>query len=145
MNYRRGLQRVYAVLTVVWVVVVVAVSLRNWSEPNDWVTIKDEYGGVPTSPPGKKFVPPPLDSFQPDAPTGRMGKYSDSDIATPVPGSPDVPLHVVSSEPLSSGHAPRSDWAYWSMMVLGAPALGYLFLFYVVPWVYRGFAPGTHK
>jgi hypothetical protein len=48
MNYRRGLQRVYAVLTVVWVVLAVIVAIRNrppdTSRPDPWdvVTLSRE-------------------------------------------------------------------------------------------------------
>jgi hypothetical protein len=53
MNYRRGLQRVYAVLTVVWVAVMLfalpAYRLRFWDAPIDYDALAAKYGAIDDS------------------------------------------------------------------------------------------------
>jgi hypothetical protein len=53
--------------------------------------------------------------------------------------SPTSPLRVVKSEPLPS-KTQRSYWIYSSALALIPPVLGYLFLFRLLPWIWRGFA-----
>jgi len=67
MNYRRGLQRVYAVLTVGWIAVVLfalpSVRLKFWSvQPNDW-----------TSVPGGHLVVDPAEVTSAPSPTPPRG------------------------------------------------------------------------
>lgn len=80
-------------------------------------------GGVPvaTPPPGYTLDPPTI-------PTA-------NDWQTV---SPTSPLHVVKSEPLPV-ESQRSYWMHRSALAVLPPALGYLLLFWLLPWIWRGF------
>jgi hypothetical protein len=103
MNYRRGFQRVYAALTVVWITVIMFVVLADFWQP--WYS-----------------------------PIFNGGWSSTEDQS---------PLAVVRSEPLPAQtwtvaqQVRRWTWATGLSMV--PPLLGYLILFYLLPWIYRGF------
>ena len=114
MNYRRGSQRLYVVMTGAWIGLLLlalpSYRVRFWVAPIDY----GKYGVV-TTPTGdwfkdnapKSIVTQNPDSFEPDPPT-----ISDS----------------------------RVGKALWLLVVtLGPPAMGYIVVFVVVPWIFRGF------
>jgi hypothetical protein len=143
MNYRRGFQRLYVLLSVLWVGGVLALSIHDRPRTKiDYDALARQAGAIqvdpaevrsiPSPPPGYRldapstpFVPPPLSSYQGDAPEDRG------------------PLSIVKSEPLPG--AIRSFWISSVAVALLPPLALYLFLFYVMAWVYRGFRPRTQN
>jgi hypothetical protein len=102
MNYRRGLQRVYAALTIAWIVATLLIAVRDRPTHTDWIE-----------------VPPKGDVFD-----------------------------QVAAE-YKRDHQPptREELVRYcgiqGVFVFGPPVAGYLLFFGVVPWIYRGFKPGT--
>ena len=166
LNYRSGLQRIYTVGSVVWIVLAFTVAVRDRPGRPDWFArngtktasqtevdaIIEKYGGKPaTTPPVDphdwitvtegigKFVPPPLSNGQGPAlrssDTGSKGDYTISD--SPTPPAPD-PWKVVKVEP-PPGESQFRYWGYRSAIALIVPGLGYLFMFWILPWIGRGF------
>lgn len=147
MNYRRGFQRVYVVCSVLWIVGVLTISVRNRPRTIDYDTPAKKAGAIEVDPskvtdlppdavdvPNTKantpFVPPPLSSYKGDAPEDHPAIQSDNG-----------PLRIVRSEPPPG--AVRSYWIARSEIIVLPPSVIYSFVFYIVPWVYRGFRPGT--
>jgi hypothetical protein len=100
MNFRRGFQRVYAVLTVAWVGVMLFVipshRLRFWTPDTDYDAL------LPPPPPGYTII-----------------------------SSPDSPKIT------GAGRVEKSVWLFEVMAL--PPIAGYLLIFLVAPWIYRGF------
>jgi hypothetical protein len=139
MNYRRGFQRVYVSCSVLWTVGVLALSIRDRPRTIDYDALAAQYGGTAANDPHlltdaeiseldnrpkpkTPFVPPPLSSYQGDAPRD------------------NGPLRIVKSEPLPG--AVRSYWIARSETTVLPPLAIYLFFFCLIPWIYRGFKPG---
>jgi len=115
MNYRRGLQRVYAALTVVWIAgVLFAVLMGRWEpwhrfEPqNGWSFVNE----TPTVSP-EDFL------------NGKTARLSDIDDAA----TQRMIMH--------------QRWAWASGISTVPPLVLYFLLFYVAPWIYRGFRPNA--
>lgn len=100
MYYRRGFQRIYAVLTVVWVAGVLFAVLSGRWEP--WYS--------------------PL----------LNGGWSSTEQLSPI-RPPDFAKFMMEET--------RRRWLWATMLSITAPALGYGLLFYIGPWLYRGFRP----
>lgn len=66
-------------------------------------------------------------------------EYGGTVSPTPPSGAEPVSVRFEDLEPIPS----RWPWAVGASII--PPLLGYVLLFYVVPWVYRGFRPGTQK
>jgi hypothetical protein len=105
MNYRNGVQRLYAVLAVAWVLLTaVMVTSNRWIwqpwriTPISWEEDAKQYGL----------------SFSDKMPTD--GKYVGDIIVRP-----------------------RTKLIWICALSLPMPITGYLLLFQVIPWVYRGF------
>jgi len=112
MNYRRGLQRVYAVAWGAWLLVVVFMVLSNrWSwvpwriTPMTWAEAAKEAG--------LEYVLPPPAGFEMDS-------------------AAQMQVIVVS---------PARKVLWIGALALPLPLLGYFLLFHVSRWVYRGFRP----
>jgi hypothetical protein len=127
MNHRRGFQCLYLVCCILWVTLVLIVSIRNRPRTIDYDALAKKAGAIEVDPsdvtplPAQPqstvpFVPPPLDSDK-------------------------GPLRLVKSEPLPG--VKLSYWLAHSAVALLPPLLVYLFLFHVLPWVFRGFKPAT--
>jgi hypothetical protein len=136
MNYRRGLKRIYAVLTVAWVVIVLLTVLTGRWEP--WLRLQpktlpadfsawDEPKKMEFSPSElRPFTPPPLSSLQP------------TETSQKSPASPDIFDRIAREQ-----FAERWKWALGLSLL--TPAVMYLLLFHVSRWIYRGFQPATHN
>ena len=115
MNYRRGLQRVYAVLTAIWMACVLFTVLTGRWEP--WQHLQADW------------TPPPPGSWQGPAPIispeeflkKNTARLSDIDEAA----TQRMLMHQ------------RFGWAFGVSTI--PPLAAYLILFFIVPWVYRGF------
>jgi hypothetical protein len=133
MNYRRGFQRVYAVLTLAWIAVVAAGSLHDhFAQRSDPYA---KYGG--------SFVPPPLSSRE-AIPSFEEFKKTLPSVPPPprAPGAAiDYGAHSVAPLESPGSESPLRYWAVRSGVALLPPGVIYLFLFYVIPWIYRGFRP----
>jgi len=107
MNYRRGLQRLYLALTVVWIAAVVLTVLpgrwRPWLALNIWEM-----------------------DLRPDAPTLTASLADIDEVATAA-----LEVHT------------RRVWTIGLSLI--PPILVYLFVFYIAPWLYRGFRPKAHN
>ena len=149
MNYRRGFQRVYAVLTVAWIGVLLlalpADRVKFWQKQQGEASLADvdlgKSGIAITAPPSTltdadiaardksptENAPPPLPKGAVPLPPG----------FTPVPADsfvPDEPAAVES----------RTQKFLWLASVLfGPPLAGYAAIFMVIPWIFRGFRAGT--
>jgi hypothetical protein len=117
MNYRRGFQRVYAVLTVARVAAVLL------TQPHDRLEFW-QVTPVPTFEEFKKSFPVPAEV-----------KFSaNSAVAW------DSDWKVLEPQPVS-----RTQKVLWlAQILLIPPAFGYLIAFFLIPWIYRGFRPATH-
>jgi hypothetical protein len=111
MNCRRGLKRVYVILTVVWITFVLAATLPEYWQPwrstlPDWVRA-DEFLLTKNFSNAK---PLDVDAFM----AGQVRK-----------------------------EIKREKWIWMASLCAMVPLILYAFLFYVVPWAYRGFRPET--
>jgi hypothetical protein len=111
MNYRRGFQRVYAMLAAVWIAAVLFVippdRFKVWSVELE-------------SP--EEFL-----NFQRDHPTRNMLFFLLVD---------NFP------NPHYSSKVEKSAWLATTLLL--PPVFGYFLLFYVGPWIFRGFRSETH-
>lgn len=143
MNYRRGFQRIYAVLTVGWIATSLFAlppyRLRFWGPPIDYDPLAIKAGAIDDSYATRvrdtkaMAVPPPgyiLDHSKAwyEAREKQAGWASTDDYST----SKQSPLGPLG--PSRIGKLLRLV-----ALLLGPPALGYFSLFYVGPWIYRGF------
>jgi hypothetical protein len=116
MKYRRGLQRIYAVLAVGWIAAVLITQppdrLKFW-QVTPMPTLEDLE---------KSFTLPPEAGLGPgDSNSGSFIWNSDWKVLEPQPAS-------------------RTQKALWLARVLLVPlALGYVVTFFAIPWIYRGF------
>lgn len=133
MNYRRGFQRVYAVLVVLWIGSVLFAlpsdRLRFWStaeglaanthgDPNDWTVVKET----------------PLD----------LSKYGTVLPAQSKEATPEAPIDfshatVEDPRPTQTTESRLGKTAWLGEVLFGPPLLGYAAIFLVTPWIYRGF------
>jgi hypothetical protein len=130
MNYRRGLHRLYLTLAAAWFLLVlfmVATDRWFWTPwrvlPITWgggwqvvsqEPIPSQFGGVPVDAPATGRSPDALDDM-----LSRMPKSNRN------------------ARPLSLTRKAEDVAA----LALPFPILGYALLFWVWPWVYRGFGP----
>ena len=120
MNYKRGFQRLYAVLTLTWAGLVLLTApsdrLRFWTTPADAWTIVSERP-IEVSP----------DAVQPLPKSGQWQSTLDGAAPTPFDQT-------------------RIGKALWlvSYLVL-VPGIGYTALFYLFPWIYRGFSTSNQN
>ena len=108
MNYRRGFQRAYLVLAVVWIAATLLLAARDRPTHTDWI----------------------------DVPSGTQAKGDGWDQAAAEYKRDHQPPY------------PEELSRYWTVqgaVVVGPPLVGYLLLFVVVPWIYRGFKPAKHN
>lgn len=129
-NYRRGFQRVYAILTVVWFAMLLfmlpAERLEFWKVPT--VALPSDAITVPNP---KDSLPPPPPGYTLDEPKK----------------SPDI--WDQAAEEYRRAHAEskpesrRIKFLWVASVLLLPPLIGYVALFYAVPWIYRGFRPRT--
>lgn len=113
MNYRRGLQRAYMVLTVAWIAGVMSTVLTGHWEP--WHRFEQQNGWSVVS---ETPIVSPEQFFG-------KARLSDIDEAE----TQRMMLHQ------------RIGWAF-GVSVIPTLAV-YLTLFLVAPWVYRGFRPSS--
>ena len=135
MNYRRGFQRFYAVVACAWIAsisfAILSGSWRPWYSPifnHGWSSTEDV-------PPVTVVKSEPL-----PAGTGTIASLSPStgDKASPFIVSPEEFLR----QETAHQHKIRM-WSRMTVLALSPPLIGYLVLFFIVPWVYRGFSPKT--
>ena len=115
MNYRRGLQRVYVVLTAIWMACVLFTVLTGRWEP--WRKATTD------------FTPPPPDSWQGPAPVISPEEFLKKKTAR---------LEDV-DEAATRQLMMRQRFGCAFAIAIAPPLFAYLALFFVVPWVYRGF------
>jgi hypothetical protein len=156
MNYRRGFQRLYVVLTVAWVAI--ACFANQWkaqprADEGAWFTRnalpKSTFGddSAVKLPPGAKLMEPPP-GYTPDKPTtappDEFDQYKVKPNASQSHGTASL-SDIVSAESPNSNPQPTAALRYAKgiSIALVPPAFGYLMLFQVVPWVWRGFRPAT--
>ena len=131
MNYRRGLRRAYAVLTATWVAVLLFTlpsdRLKFWSAPPQNVKVTNRFGDEP--------IPPP-------PPSGvRFQEEQHSDSFQEAARSGDWNIWTRDGEP-----ATRVQKVLWLAGVLFIPPVfGYIAIFFMIPWVYRGFRPSEQN
>jgi hypothetical protein len=113
MNCRRGLQRVYLLLAVVWIAGISFALFSSQWQP--WRATLPLWAAQ-------------NETLQASTPT------PDSSITI----TPEVFLHDKATNLIH-----RQIWIWDVSMSIAPPLLFYGLLFVVVPWVYRGFRPGT--
>jgi hypothetical protein len=136
MNYRRGLHRLYVVFAAAWFLLVlfmVAAERWLWAPwhvlPATW---HDQFGGIPVDAPKagdwgavkEEPIPPPPSGFEKPPSDALDGMLS------------HMPKVKPSARPTRSVLRKAGDVAALSLPL---PILGYVLLFWVGPWVYRGF------
>lgn len=125
MNYRRGFQRVYAVLTVVWIaaslIALPAHRLRFWEAP---------------SLEGEKI------QFEPLPGGMTIDELARKHGSTVEPAGGTTPDSFVQDEPTFTRTCiGKSLWLAGLLFL--PPLAGYATIFLVIPWIYRGFRLGT--
>jgi hypothetical protein len=137
MTYRRGFQRIYAVLTVAWIAGILLFlptdRLDFWRK---W-DMFDQFAAHPCATPAEIF------------------NDQQAQRKTELPPCTEQEVHQMLEQALK--HAEKPTWIYehitlavpiesrfqrflWLLCLLMAPpAVGYVVLFYVAPWVFRGF------
>ncbi|HSR07238.1 MAG TPA: hypothetical protein VLM42_08820 [Bryobacteraceae bacterium] len=140
MNYRRGFQRVYAVLTVVWIAGLILAlpnyRVRFWQKQRGEASLADvdlAKSGIATTTKGDIFDQIDAERHkQPyDLPKGAVPVDPNGNGGSFVPDEP------VATET-------RTEKFLWLAGVLfGPPIAGYAAIFLVVPWVFRGFRPSA--
>ncbi len=153
MNYRRGLRRIYVMLTVAWVLVMLftlpADRLIFWANRSDaWTAVGEKATAAP-----KSFVPDIdraalAEQIQQYA---RIGQKAKAIYPGAYDDLSDVDLGVrmkVKYPALSDGSS--DDWPARTQRVLWLfgvlllpPGCGYIVGFIVIPWIYHGFRQGT--
>jgi hypothetical protein len=123
MNYRRGLQRVYAVFAAIWIAGILFAVLSGRWEP--WHT--------PSAPISDKLPPPPAGYTPPPTPGW---SFVDEPPKTEPPKTAKIDDI---DETATQRMIIRQRWSWASGLSTIPPLIFYLILFYVVPWVYRGF------
>jgi hypothetical protein len=149
MNYRRGSQRLYAVLTVVWVAIAcVAYQWKAWprvdsgGRPTRNAPAKSTFGDLPAE--------PPLGMLRCDVDATVDGKRVKVRADIPAGSSPSQIQDAVRAYIKANPEWDKAGWGNATMryvkgvsIALIPPVFGYLILFQVVPWVWRGFGPST--
>jgi hypothetical protein len=138
MNYRRGFQRLYAVLTVAWAAVVCFAyqwTAQPRADGGDWFTQKappKSAFGAGEFPPGMRpdvsVKPPP--GYTLDTPPAQPDEFDQYKVRNAPPKNPATPTTT-------------TRYAKGISIALIPPASGYLILFQIVPWIWRGFKPGA--
>jgi hypothetical protein len=132
MNYRRGLQRIYAVLTVAWIAGALFVlpaerlNFRSIEQPPEVAAFIRDFGEASLwkAPLGyERYKPINL----PDVLPAEFFQRRDAAVAA-------------QERAEQSGPRFRAAKALWLFgVLLLPPLLGYALLFGVIPWIYRGF------
>jgi hypothetical protein len=120
MNYRRGFQRVYALLVVLWIAfVLLATQSGKW---RPWPYMPRAQWEIDAE---KAVIPPPL-------------PRSAANTNEPVFNvSPEQFLRDAAHQ--EERHRAIIRWSWVIGFALLPPIFGYLLLFYVTPWIYQGF------
>ena len=122
LNYRRGLQRLYIVVSVSWMAVILVLAVRDRPIPDFWDAVA---AAAPIEPAPAVQIPK---SFSPGQPT-----KSTRDIFDVVAGTP-------TTVPKSEGdHTIRNYWISRGALMALPPLVCYLVFFVTVPWVAKGF------
>ncbi len=136
LNYRRGFQRVFAVGSFLWIVAVAALSIRDRPKRVDYDALAKNAGATEVLLNPSEVTPVPKSQFE-GAPVATPPRGYRLDQPDPR-FIPDPPLHIVKSEPLPvKSESPY--WTYRSAVALLPPALSYFLLFWLLPWIRRGF------
>lgn len=136
MNYQRGFQRLYVLLVICWIAfVVLATQSGRW---RPWPYMPRASWELQTS-----AIPPrgqwEIESETPIVPP----------VMTPIPAKTNDPKFVSPEKFLRDAalqeerHRNIVKWSLVAGAAVAPSALGYALLFYVAPWVYRGFKPGA--
>jgi hypothetical protein len=175
MNYRRGFQRLYAVLTVAWAAVV-CFAYQWTAQPKADGGDRFTQNAPPKSalgdfsaermefPPGMKPLTQPksaLGDVLVESPPGTLLCDIDATIdGKRVRVRADIPVGSTPAQIRDALRAymkadPGWDKAGWGNATMRyvkeisiavlPPAFGYLMLFQVVPWIWQGFKPATHN
>jgi hypothetical protein len=134
MNYRRGLQRVYAVLTVAWITFVFLTILPGrwepWTNWDVWVNRGWSFAD------GKQGMASLDDIVAVPTPAGQPQQY-EIDLSKLRDTPPPKP--TVSIEEFLSHERTKRKLTWAVGLSLLSPLVPYVLLFYILPWVYRGF------
>jgi len=140
MNYRRGFQRTYAVLAVAWIALVIFMVTSDrwiWTQwritPTTWDALAKECGSVD--------VPPGELGSNPTDPSAIADQYIRQLDQQNRPAQNNNQSVKNGAKTLVVPPGPKVEWT--AALSLPVPVLGYLFLFVVIPWIYRGFKSGT--
>jgi len=133
MNYRRGFQRLYLVFAAGWILAALVVL------PSE--TVRFWHAEQQLANPSSSTSDAPAHEDVVDQIARERGTLQTS---TERPDQTKKPLRVVSSYYATDATPPESRMrkALWLAGVLIAPpATGYVLLFFLIPWIYRGFKP----
>jgi hypothetical protein len=147
LNYRRGMQRIYLVLSVLWIGLVVSVSISERPIPVGRAT-KTQFGDPidrPAEQPRVNALGDPISESS--APAGPPAAHPwDKDVVTePSPKTNPTFEELArerSAHPSTASEPRQSVARYWetrSAWAFTPPVAGYLILFGVLPWIGRGF------
>jgi len=123
MNYRRGFQRLYAVAVVSWVTFVLFTTQSGRWKP--WPAMPHSQWEIESE--------RPIDSPNPS------NKEGEPKLTV----SPEEFLRNAAHQ--EERHRAIVRWSWVAGLALIPPILGYLLLFCVSPWIYRGFTPAHLK
>jgi hypothetical protein len=155
MNYRTGFQRLYVAFTVAYIAVISFAlppdRLRFWSVPvRDSVDIDAPNNAASQFDPdafmaGRKLAEQASQGPNPEtpaAPTPRVTVFGDP-VIDPPPPPPGVRFVADPTPETPTVQVPVESRASKLLSLSGIlflpPAFGYALLFFVIPWIYRGF------
>ena len=157
LNYRRGLQRVYALGSIAWIALVLGVAVHDrpitdWQNTDDFQPLTDadiakldgaregraKAGAAQTLTSDQLTAPPHIDK------KGAIPTFDEFNAQFEQRKVGATPFHIVKSEPLPNA-SQLPYWSYRTAIALLPPGLSYLLFFSVLPWVGRGFLPGSEN
>lgn len=135
MNYRRGFQRIYAVLTVAWVAGVLLILPANrvnfWRKWDIW----DQVAALPCT------VDAPCSDQELKSPWIAARMDQEARLSEQAKWKTFYE-YITLSVPIES----RVQRFLWLLsLLLLPPAFGYTVLFYAAPWIFRGFKSSKQR
>jgi hypothetical protein len=128
MNYRRGLQRIYAVLASVWIVAVFVAIFSGEFEP--WKPFETPASQTVDFAPSELSTTPPTEAQRDGSPAPL--DFSGAKFA-------DQPTSANAFNLKQQRRERLREWVWAFGLALAPVGVAYLLLFTVTGWIYRGF------
>jgi hypothetical protein len=139
MSFRRGFQRVYAVLTIAWIACVLFLlpsdRLTFWDAPDDSYAARVRDTKNLENPPPQGAVLDHSNAWHEEK--RRLDAEQNAKVAANAGLPPGSTIIGMINSPDPSSRLEKSEWLFGVLLI--PPSSGYLLMFFVIPWIYRGF------